>query len=54
MNIYIHREETEISTLNKVGKDITNLANINNNYQQEIRDNVVTNSDLLRYITDFL
>jgi hypothetical protein len=52
---YIHSQrETEVSTLNKVGKDITNLANTNNNYQQEIRDNVVTNSDLLRYITEFL
>jgi hypothetical protein len=49
---YIHSQrETEIFTLNKLGKDI---ANINNNYQKKIRDNVLPNSDLLRYITDFL
>ena len=46
---YIHSQrENEIYTLN------TMRIHINNTYQKEVRYNVLTNPDLLRYITNFL
>jgi hypothetical protein len=52
---YIHSQrETEISTLNKMRIHIITLTNTKYKYQKEIRHNVLTNPDLLRYITNFL